>query len=252
MEQTVQPRDSRPKPPRAIARINSTLDRRLVSYAIAAGAVGVGMLALVQPSEAKIVYTPANVTLNPGYGNVPLDLNNDGVVDLNFLYRGITYGTALFAYPVPGNAVVGATNGGAAVLPWGARIGPKDPFTSYLGGLIAGRAGCHPYCQSIGDWPNKKEWYLGIKFSIAGQTHYGWARLSVSKPLSGFSATLTGYAYETIANKPIIAGKTSGPAVGGAADREEILPPKKQQPTLAILARGYDHIAIWRREEDNV
>ncbi len=55
--------------------------------------------------------------------------------------------------------------------------------------------------------------YLGLKFQIKGETHYGWARLNVSVRAQGgvnITATLTGYAYETIANKAIIAGKTKG------------------------------------------
>jgi len=57
--------------------------------------------------------------------------------------------------------------------------------------------------------------YLGLKFQIYGQTHYGWARLSVhfEGAAGGLEAHLTGYAYETIPNKPIIAGKTHGPDV---------------------------------------
>jgi hypothetical protein len=52
------------------------------------------------------------------------------------------------------------------------------------------------------------------KFTIHGQVHFGWASLNVAmkrqyqRPY--ISATLTGYAYETIPNKPIIAGKTHG------------------------------------------
>lgn len=43
------------------------------------------------------------------------------------------------------------------------------------------------------------------------QRHFGWARLTVN--CSGFvnvDATITGYAYETLPNKAIIAGKTHG------------------------------------------
>src|SRR4029077_3677693 len=53
-------------------------------YALAASAAGVGMLALAQPSQAKIVYTPANIQINVGGGLVYLDLNNDGVNDFQF------------------------------------------------------------------------------------------------------------------------------------------------------------------------
>jgi hypothetical protein len=49
-------------------------------YALAASAAGVGILALGQVAEAKIVYTPANVSINP---QVPykLDLNHHGIAD---------------------------------------------------------------------------------------------------------------------------------------------------------------------------
>ena len=53
--------------------------------------------------------------------------------------------------------------------------------------------------------------YLGLKFLIRGKVHYGWARLNVTVGNSKITATLTGYAYETIPNNPIIAGKTKGP-----------------------------------------
>ncbi len=58
-----------------------------------------------------------------------------------------------------------------------------------------------------GPWLNVKNRYLGLKFIIKGKDHFGWARLTTT----GRIALLTGYAYETIPNKPIIAGKTKGP-----------------------------------------
>ncbi len=58
-----------------------------------------------------------------------------------------------------------------------------------------------------------------------------WARLSVTlghdRQLGDVSGTLTGYAYETVPNKPIIAGQTTGP------DMITVQP-----ETLGGLARG--------------
>ena len=51
---------------------------------------------------------------------------------------------------------------------------------------------------------------MGLRFDIKGQSHYGWAHLQNVTVVGG---TLTGYAYETIPNKPIITGKTKGPDV---------------------------------------
>jgi hypothetical protein len=67
---------------------------------------------------------------------------------------------------------------------------------------------------SWGEWRNVNNRYLGIRFQVNGQFHYGWARLNVRSRLRNFPlscnifATLTGYAYETVPNRPIIAGKT--------------------------------------------
>jgi hypothetical protein len=55
-----------------------------------------------------------------------------------------------------------------------------------------------------------KQAYLGLKFTIKGQVHYGWARLGYISANHPAKAKLTGYAYETIPNKPIVAGKTHG------------------------------------------
>ena len=43
--------------PRATAELPKTLHEQLNMYALSAGAAGVGLLALAQPAEAKIVYT---------------------------------------------------------------------------------------------------------------------------------------------------------------------------------------------------
>lgn len=56
--------------------------------------------------------------------------------------------------------------------------------------------------------------YLGLKVVIRGEVHYGWARLSVSlghqRHFNDVSGTLTGYAYETVPDKPIVAGQMNG------------------------------------------
>jgi hypothetical protein len=63
---------------------------------------------------------------------------------------------------------------------------------------------------SGGPWKNVRKRYLGLKFLIKGKTHYGWARLNVTISGDVINATLTGYAYETVAVKAIITGKTQG------------------------------------------
>jgi hypothetical protein len=81
--------------------------------------------------------------------------------------------------------------------------------------MARARGRSHKASSFYGAWANGgngvRNRYIGIRFTIKNQIHYGWARISVSK--WPFATTLTGYAYETIPNKPIIAGKTKGPDV---------------------------------------
>jgi len=96
-----------------------------------------------------------------------------------------------------------------------------------------------------------KDRYLGLKFYIKGEVHFGWARVTVTTSGKTFTATLTGYAYETIPNKSIIAGKTKGPDDVSA---EKLSPatsvaPTRTPATLGMLAMGSPGLSIWRRNE---
>src|SRR5215831_13221256 len=64
--------------PRTAAVLSKSVNHQLNTYAVAAGAAGVGLLALAPPAEAKIIYTPAHVNVT---GPLPVDLNHDGIVD---------------------------------------------------------------------------------------------------------------------------------------------------------------------------
>ena len=95
--------------------------------------------------------------------------------------------------------------------------------------------------------------YLGLRFLIKGKVHFGWARLNVriyrsAKPTA--TAVLTGYAYETIPNKPIIAGKTKGPEdLSSIEEPNPVAFPTPTPVTLGTLAIGAPGLSIWRREE---
>lgn len=87
-----------------------------------------------------------------------------------------------------------------------------------------------------GPWAYVKNRYLGLKFQTKGQTHFGWARLSTKIGFGGATGILTGYAYETIPNKAIIAGKTHGPdeEPGPASLKTRT----SESATLGMLALG--------------
>jgi hypothetical protein len=242
--------------------LTKVLDKGLFAYATAASAAGVGALALAQPAEAKIVYTPASVQFTRNL-TVNLDLNQDGITDfrirLNFSNFGNRASWDLLASAnAAGNGIVGKSYA-ASALPVGSAIGPRKQFTGSAGSLAVGMARLYTFYRTIrtnsGAWTNATARYLGLKFSIHGQTHYGWARLSVrTHGTNGqILAMLTGYAYETVANTPLAAGKTTGPASGSTGDhssfapQDDFIPP---QPTLGLLAQGSATLPIWRKREE--
>lgn len=86
---------------------------------------------------------------------------------------------------------------------------------------------------------------------FAGEVHYGWARMSVTCN-NGYSILLTGYAYETIPNKPIIAGKTKGEDdidPGPGASLTGPTPDIPHTAMLGALALGAPGVSVWRRKE---
>ncbi|MGA8764470.1 MAG: hypothetical protein WB562_16500 [Candidatus Sulfotelmatobacter sp.] len=245
-----------PRPGNTSVDLPQSTHQRINMYALAAGAAGVSVLALVQPADAKIIYTPAHVPILGPHGFYQLDLNHDGVTDFT-LANTTNYNTDqafwnLFAKGPLGNAVVGTfvyrgIPANARAFTRGARIGPGEHFsqgganlaTFYYGG---GGDSAH------GNWVNVTDRYLGMRFQIDGQTHYGWARLTVkvtNNPIN-ILAELTGYAYETLPDMPIIAGKTS------SADAEETAQNHASGPvpaTLGLLAMGTPALSAWRRQE---
>jgi len=207
---------------RAIAILTGKLERNLIAYATVAAATGAGVgTALTQTADAEVIYTPAHVViiLRTPYN---LDLNHDGAAD--FLLEenaGCDYSDCyetLNVRPTGAGSFVSLGHGpNVPALPRGTRIGPKKRFGSFIG-LMAGDAVTFPGYRTFpyGLWANVKNRYLGLRFNTKGSTHYGWARLSVNVQ-DHFTATVTGYAYETIPDKPIIAGFRGGPTQTGAS-----------------------------------
>jgi hypothetical protein len=234
----------RPRKPSALSR---STHQRLNSYALAASAAGVSVLALAGASEAKVIYTETHQVTR---ARVPLyiDLNHDGIND--FVLRTIYYaGTSGFEVGLDAagyrdNAVAGKrfSDGSyffsaASALPAGAQIGPNRKFPvrfPFMAEELFTRDGGGQY-SDLGPWVGKgqgvRNRYLGLKFVIHGKIHYGWARLTVTlghqRQYDDVSGTLTGYAYETIPNKPIVTGQRKGQDVTTF-----------QPDTLGGLARG--------------
>jgi hypothetical protein len=229
-------------------RIDAKLDKNLAAYMAAAAAAGVSLLA-TQSAEAKIVYTPAHTTIAPR-SSVPLDLNHDGVNDFvlsNWQYGQVSHLSII--HQAASNGVISRNQalGPAADLPLGVQIGPARFFEGV--GSMATQGSVSGESFARGPWEDAHNRYLGLKFSINGETHYGWARLSVTTKGS-ISATLTGYAYETVPNRPIIMGQMSGTDTASAVSPEQMLAPSDRPATLGMLGQGAGSLSLWRRDEE--
>jgi hypothetical protein len=266
---------NRSRPARTPSKLSGSIHQRLNMYALAATAAGVSALALAQPAEAKIVYTSAHVHLRAGQRPFPLDLNHDGIVDFYLLHSFSHFGGEHFfaacqlpkSYHGPfcfntnrnGNSsnVIRASVGRdfGAALRYGAKIQHGDRFIT-SGPERLGEVCCYNTSNFwSGPWVNGgkgvKNRYLGMKFKIKGRFHFGWARITVTTTPHDFTATLTGYAYETIPNKAIVAGKTKGPEDVEESNATQTMP-TREPATLGALAMGAPGLSIWRREESTV
>ena len=214
----------------------ASLHRRLNTWPVAAAAL-VSLLALAQPSEAKVVYTPANVVIQDAYY---LDVNNDGVIDFTIQNTvKFTNRCDEYAYvdelPASGNGVVPSydINGEwPAALTRGATIGSGPQFEGSFATMAFFSVNC-PFVHSEGPWVDVVQHYLGLRFQANGQIHYGWAALTVvlheGRGGGGsFVVTLTGYAYETISGKSILAGQTS------ATQYDPAMKPEDSGPAASV------------------
>jgi hypothetical protein len=232
-------------------QLGARIEKLLTAYATVASAAGVAVLS-VPSAEAKVIYTPTKVTITSSY---MLDLNHDGIPDFDIEYCFcLPHGAILQAGLVTqGNEVreTTAAPNEAADLPRNTVIGPHEGFTSATqgyGGVLMGFFSAYGSASfSGGPWIGATNRYLGLKFLINGQIHYGWARLTVTQ--RDGSVTLNGYAYETVPKKSIKAGQTSGASAEEARNETRLPAFVPRGPSLGMLAAGADTLDIWRRNE---
>jgi hypothetical protein len=226
------PRHRKPRP------LEKALGSRLLAYAAMAGAsVGLGH----SLADAQVVYTPTHHNIDQDYY---LDLNHDGINDFHIhSYYLSGYGD-LEVFPViTGNRIAALAKGclggeAAAPLALGATIGP--------GMLLGAKASCMAVMDSFysfGPWINKQNHYLGFAFEVNGQTHYGWARMS----MQGFFCfpcigRIFGYAYETTPGKSIVAGDEGHGTQASTQDSAAPTP-------LGALALGAPGLQLWRKRD---
>lgn len=232
------------------------------------------MLAITQSADAKIVYTPTHQVIGKDtFRN--LDLNHDGIVDFAIQNLTRTFGNGVLINSIVvfgegsnqvqvaphgplGTALASALKGGAHIA-HGNYFYPKGEMVAQCihGTTDGGPPCCGRAKHTSGYWINVDSRYLGLSFLIRGKTHYGWARLKVTTKGTGFTAVLTGYAYETILNKAIRAGQTkeddpSNQDFGPSASLTNPVPDNRQPASLGVLAIGAPGLSVWRRKESAI
>jgi hypothetical protein len=262
---------------------SSSFQQRLNMYALAAGA-GVSLVALASPSEAEIVYTPADQIVDRHH-SYSLDLNHDGIVD--YMLVDYANGVSTFATfqeldmkALQGNHVQCVSSDCISTFIYAAALRRGEQVkSSHQRGWCYGAVGPMAFEELVKrggevfyswSWANTNDRYLGLWFKINGENHYGWARLSVEfhpglPKDRTWEAHLTGYAYETVADQTIKAGQMSdgsedadavppaarpetsitGPSSNGAESLTAPIP----NATMGALALGANGISLWRREK---
>lgn len=248
--------DRKPTP----ALLPRNLEKNLLAYAAAASGAVIGF---AQPAAAEIIYTPSNIPMAQGFAGgaiTQFDINNDGTPDFafsNFSYftHGLGAAYLKISPDLTGNAVIGVQGPQrplASALASGVEVGPNANFQSspkgvYQAGVFFGSTNT----LRSGSWSTVETAYLGLKFVVNGETHYGWARIKFVSPV-GFnflSGSIAGYAYETVANQPILTGQTTGTAKKNKQSRQAS-PAAESTPTtraqsLGMLAAGAAAASVW-------
>ena len=215
---------------------NSTLESKLKKYASLAGTV----TAAISTVSAQVNYTDLNpdVLVTGNLDSYLLDLNGDLIPDFSFVtldeslsgtFSGLSYavdyagaqlnttvnqwagenvitGTGRSASSdfvlvnIPQGSSVGAGNSwgsGSAILGINADI--SIPLLGYSTNVQSG-----PMIGTTG--------FIGLKFDVGGNTHYGWARVEVTA--NGEILSIKDYAYDGTPNTAIVAGETGSGPVG--------------------------------------
>src|SRR5580704_3479021 len=110
---------------RVPSQLSASLHKRLSAYAIAASAAGVGALALAQPAEAKIIYTPTHVDCS--INGCPIAFTNDGFWNFR---------VTIFFSDSTGGGGAGAFAGGR--VSYSEVVGTGTDFPYYAAALRAG------------------------------------------------------------------------------------------------------------------
>jgi hypothetical protein len=190
--------------------MKKNLQSRISKYTAVAGAV-----VSAAGAQAQVVYTDVNpdyshdAPQNNGFAVYPLDLNNDQTVDFVIASRdtvtpNATVRLTLAAPYGAGNAVAGENPAGydyALALDINSMVDSTLNWIAATNTMAYNNNSANPYDEN---WNGVTDKYLGLKFVVGANTHYGWARLD--SYAIGDSIVVKDYAFNATPNGGIMTG----------------------------------------------
>lgn len=186
------------------------LSNKLVQYSALSIA-----LAGMADANGQIVYTP-NINFGGPNLSYPLDFDGDTFIDATIRHRAGSRGI-LDVLPSYASGAIRGNNynyssQGSYIYPlalnYGDPIGVSNtdwnPSAAYFQKMdFFGSCG-NPGYRSL--WCGATNKYLGIRFHIGGNIHYGWARLDVDNSAQ-VNWVIKDYAYNPLPDQPLFAGE---------------------------------------------
>lgn len=187
---------------------------KLAGYSAVAGAIVAGSAA-----NAQITYTDVNpdVTIDSLTSPYLIDFNNDATPDAGFVVAHIqdagslsfTY-TGALAYAL-GALISEADTVNVSALDCGVAVSNTAFFgngSSAILGYAALINGSIPFASTGTPFLGATDKYMGVSFTAASGTHYGWVRLSVAADAT--TITVKEYAFNATPNAAISTCQTAG------------------------------------------
>lgn len=178
------------------------LSKKLARY----GALTAAILGVSEVS-GQIIYTDVDPDFGDTGGIYQIDMDGDATID--YEVRHVGGSAAMRVYNDQSNSILGLAGSGAYNYPYALSSGAAisngafgswitDPALQTLNWNSCAYPGSQ-WCGGIVDG------YLGLRFNIGGNTHYGWARLDVSADATVW--LIKDFAYQATPDTPILAGQ---------------------------------------------
>lgn len=188
-----------------------SLQKRLAKYGILAVAI-----TGAESAEATIIYTDETPDFTGGVGSQYfLDLNSDGTDDFRIWHNG---SSNLYISPLTASNEVLGSGGSTFAYPFALSSGAaisSGAGTFFNNGFAGGFQSMNYGSCSFGNWCTVSDRYIGVRFAIGANIHYGWVRLDVNA--TGSAWRVKDYAYEDVIGNSIVAGTIGSPGASPAS-----------------------------------